>query len=55
MLSLDDTEWQILMRAAVPIRTDQRDQFLRALAIELTQTTCSAAGDAGDAGGMICA
>ena len=34
MLSLDDTELQILMRAAVPILPQYRDQFLRALANE---------------------
>jgi hypothetical protein len=33
--SLDDDELQILMRAAVPIATCHRDQFLRALANQL--------------------
>jgi hypothetical protein len=37
VLSLNDDELQILMRAAVPIRTDHRHQFLRALATELMQ------------------
>ena len=37
MISFSDAELQILMRAAVPIRTDHRDQFLRALANELMQ------------------
>jgi hypothetical protein len=35
VLSLDDTELQILMRAAATIPPATRDQFLRALAIEL--------------------
>ena len=35
MLSFTDDELQILMWAAVPIRTDHRDRFLRDLSNEL--------------------